>query len=197
MACVVHLDLGLDVQLAHALGELVHLHGRVAELEVADGHGARIQGGHGGLRLDDLRAVFVGHAAAGGELHDARARFAHQIDGPPRHAEVGGEVVVLAQVDVDDGGAGLVGLPGALRDLLRGARHRRGLLAGGGGTGERGGDDRVHGRVSSWSRVNCSTWIRHEFGAMPVDVGVTNRLGVRMLMQPAVSAEWPGSPSGM
>jgi hypothetical protein len=31
---------------------------------------------------------------------------------------------------------------------------------------------------------------------MPVEVGVTNRLGVRMLMQPAVSGEWPGSPSG-
>ncbi len=36
---------------------------------------------------------------------------------------------------------------------------------------------------------HLSTWMRQELDAMPVEVGVTKRLGVRMLMQPAVSGE--------
>jgi hypothetical protein len=37
--------------------------------------------------------------------------------------------------------------------------------------------------------AHFSTWMRQEFDAMPVEVGVTKRLGVRMLIQPAVSGE--------
>ena len=47
--------------------------------------------------------------------------FAARLDGAASHVEVRGEVVVLAQMDVDHGGAGLVGPLGAVRDLGRGA----------------------------------------------------------------------------
>src|SRR4030042_4648437 len=41
-----------------------------------------------------------------------------------------------------------------------------------------------------------SIWMRHELLAMPVEVGVMYRLGVRMFTHPEMSGECPGSPSG-
>ena len=43
--------------------------------------------------------------------------------------------------------------------------------------------------MSTAAPLHFSTWMRQELGAMPVEVGVTNRLGVRMLMQPRDSGE--------
>ncbi len=67
--------------------------------------------------------------------------------------EVGGEVVVLAQMDVDDGGARLIGALRSFRDLFRGPGHGRGVLLGGRGAGERSGDDGVH--VAMPPRQDC------------------------------------------
>src|SRR5674476_939864 len=112
MPGVVDLYLRLDAQLDHARGQLHHLPGRVAELGRAERHRARVQGGHGRLGLDHLHAVLVREGeAARGQLDNAEADGADRFNGAPRHVEVDGHVaVVVAQVDVDDGRAGVVGL---------------------------------------------------------------------------------------
>ena len=46
------------------------------------------------------------------------------------------------------------------------------------------------------SPSHFSTSIRHELLAIAVDVGVMNRLLVRMFTQPAMSGDAPGSPIG-
>src|SRR5450756_1570426 len=46
------------------------------------------------------------------------------------------------------------------------------------------------------SPSHFSTWIRQELLDIAVEVGVMNRLLVRMLTQPAMSGDSPGSPSG-
>ena len=56
-------------------------------------------------------------------------------------------------------------------------------------------DDQVP-LVHNVSPSNFATSTRHELGAIPLDFLVIKRLGVKMLIHPAISADSPGFPRG-
>jgi hypothetical protein len=123
--------------------EAAHAVGRVAELALAEAHRADVQRGHPGPRLDELLARLVGHveADAGGELDQRRAALLDQPDHAPGDVEVGGRPAVgVAQVDVDDRRARLVGLERGGGDLLGGGGQRRVVGLGGDRPGQRRGE---------------------------------------------------------
>ena len=118
------LILGLDAVFDHALAEGAHGgHGIVEDL-ITEVAGAAVQSGHLGEQLGGLQTLLGAHAggaAGGGDHDDVRQLLADSVhDDLEAIAVLGGGTVVLADMDVQDGGAGLVGGLGLADHLLHG-----------------------------------------------------------------------------
>ena len=128
------LILGLDVVLQHPLAEGPHGGHVVDKNIVAEVAGAAVQGGHLGTQLGRLEALLRGHAggaAGGGNQDDAGAGLP---DGVQNHTEplpvLGGGAVVGADMDVNDGRAGLEGALGLPHHFLHRVGDRGIVLLG-------------------------------------------------------------------
>ena len=126
MARVVDLKLALDAQFAHAGSNLAHLEGRVAELGLAEGHGAKVEAGHARLQLNQAGAILVGEEPAGRELSQNRAGLVDGVQnllGAPVIG--GGQAIGAAGMDVNYRSAFLINLFGLFGELLGGVGEIR------------------------------------------------------------------------
>ena len=147
---VAHLEafvFGLDAFLDHALAEGAHGGHGVVEDVVAEVAGAAVQRGHLGHRggVGRVQTLVGGHAdgaAGAGNEDDVGALFEDGL-GALLEALVAlrGGAVVVAHVEVHDGGAGVNGALGFAHNLLHGVGHIGVLLFGDFGAADGGGDD--------------------------------------------------------
>ena len=142
------LDLRLDVALLEGVAKLlqeggrIHKHGTVLPVQ-----GTGVVGGEFGQQLlEGIDSLFVAkvHRAGAGDI-DAHVAVLVGPDAVHRllvEGKVGGGGAVgVADVDMDDGGAGLPAVVRLLGDLLRGVGHGGVHILGGPGTAQGGGDD--------------------------------------------------------
>src|SRR3954469_23413630 len=134
VAYVVALQLRNDAPRAHPRGELPHHRKRIQEDVLAEVERPGVEGRHLRTALERLGPLLRRHShrAARARLHD---HVAASADRPDRLFEertvLGGRPVVLAYVQVDDGGAGRGALRGFLPELLGRDGEIRRLRAGG------------------------------------------------------------------
>ena len=155
------LVLGLDVVLQHALAESAHGGHGVVEHLVAEVAGAAVQSGHLGEQLGGLQTLLGGHtggAAGGGDHDNVGQLLADGVhDHPEALAVLGGGAVVLADVDVQNGGAGLVGGLGLADHFLHGVGNGGILLLGDLSAADSSGNDQLfHFYRSLTSRSSCA-----------------------------------------
>ena len=161
MAQLEALVLGLDAVFQHTLAESAHGGHGVVEHLVAEVAGAAVQRGHLGEQLGGLQTLLGGHAggaAGGGDHDDVGQLLADGVhDHPEALAVLGGGAVVLADMDVQNGGTGLVGGLGLADHLLHGVGHGGILRLGDLGAADSGGDNQLfHFCRSLTSRSSCA-----------------------------------------
>ena len=140
------LVLGLDTLLDHAFAEGAHGGHSVVEDIVAEVAGTAVEGSHLGHRsgVGAVETLIGGHthgAAGRGNKDDVGASLEDSLGALlEAHVALGGCAVVLADMQVHDGGTGVDSALSLADDLLHGVRHIGVLLFGDFRAADGGGD---------------------------------------------------------